>query len=94
MFGTIARMKLKPGAYEKMQASMKEREAQDVKGFLFNTVYRSKTDLRLLLVDKENGGKADALNCGSNFARYRYLCCVDGDSVYKRDALLTNAIGI
>jgi quinol monooxygenase YgiN len=44
MFGTIARMKLKPGAYEKMQASMKDREAQDVKGFLFNTVYRSQTD--------------------------------------------------
>ena len=44
MFGTIARMKLKPGAYEKMQASMKDREAQDVKGFLFNAVYRSKSD--------------------------------------------------
>jgi biofilm PGA synthesis N-glycosyltransferase PgaC len=52
-------------------------------------VYRSKTDSRLLLVDKENGGKADALNCGINYAKYRYVCCVDGDAVYKRDALLS-----
>jgi biofilm PGA synthesis N-glycosyltransferase PgaC len=50
-------------------------------------VYRSKTDPRLLVIDKDNGGKADALNCGVNFARYRYLCCVDGDSVYTREAL-------
>src|SRR5438105_6924952 len=43
---------------------------------------------RLLVVDKRNGGKADALNCGLNCARYRYVCCVDGDTIYERDALL------
>jgi cellulose synthase/poly-beta-1,6-N-acetylglucosamine synthase-like glycosyltransferase len=42
----------------------------------------------LLVIDKANGGKADALNCGVNFSRYRYLCCVDGDSVYYPDALI------
>jgi YaiO family outer membrane protein len=52
------------------------------------TVYRSRTEPRLTVVSKENGGKADALNCGINFARYRYLCCVDGDTVFARDALL------
>ena len=51
-------------------------------------IYRSRTDPRLFVVDKENGGKADALNCGINLARYRYICCVDGDTVYERDALL------
>ncbi len=50
--------------------------------------YRSRKDPRLLVIDKDNGGKADALNCAVNFARYRYLCCVDGDSVYTREALL------
>jgi len=51
-------------------------------------IYRSAVDPRLTVVDKGNGGKADALNCGINLARYRYLCCVDGDTVYVRDALL------
>jgi poly-beta-1,6-N-acetyl-D-glucosamine synthase len=51
-------------------------------------VYRSREDPRLTVVAKENGGKADALNCGVNFARYRYLCCVDGDTVFAPEALL------
>jgi biofilm PGA synthesis N-glycosyltransferase PgaC len=51
-------------------------------------VYRSRTEPRLTVVSKENGGKADALNCGINFARYRYLCCVDGDTMFTPDAVL------
>jgi biofilm PGA synthesis N-glycosyltransferase PgaC len=51
-------------------------------------VYRSRKDPRLTVVSKENGGKADALNCGVNFARYRYLCCVDGDTMFTPDAVL------
>lgn len=51
-------------------------------------VYRSRREPRLLVVDKENGGKSDALNCAVNFSRYRYLCCVDADSFYDRGALL------
>lgn len=51
-------------------------------------VYRSRSEPRLTVVDRPSGGKADALNCGVNFARYRYLCCIDGDTVYEQDALL------
>jgi cellulose synthase/poly-beta-1,6-N-acetylglucosamine synthase-like glycosyltransferase len=50
-------------------------------------LYRGR-DPRLLVIDKPNGGKADSLNCGINLARYRYICCVDGDTVYFPDALL------
>ena len=52
-------------------------------------VYRSRMQPRLIVVDKVNGGKSDALNCGMNHARYRYVCCVDADTVYHRRALLT-----
>jgi biofilm PGA synthesis N-glycosyltransferase PgaC len=51
-------------------------------------IYRSRTHPRLLVIDKENGGKADSLNCGLNFARYRYVCGVDGDTLLSRNALL------
>jgi len=44
MFGTIARMKFKPGSFEKMQDSMKEFEGRQVKGFKFNIVYRSQSN--------------------------------------------------
>jgi poly-beta-1,6-N-acetyl-D-glucosamine synthase len=51
-------------------------------------LYRSERDSKLLVIDKPNGGKADSLNCGINLARYRYVCCVDGDTVFFPDALL------
>jgi len=51
-------------------------------------IYRSRLDPRLVVVDKENGGKADALNCSINFARYPYVCGVDGDTLLFPDALL------
>jgi poly-beta-1,6-N-acetyl-D-glucosamine synthase len=51
-------------------------------------VYRSATHANLLVVDKENGGKADAMNAGFNTARFRFVCGVDADMVIERDALL------
>jgi cellulose synthase/poly-beta-1,6-N-acetylglucosamine synthase-like glycosyltransferase len=53
-------------------------------------IYRSETDERLTVIDKEAGGnKADSLNAGINFARFRYVCSVDGDTIYAPDALLS-----
>lgn len=46
-----------------------------------------KWDNRLIIVDKENGGKADAVNVGINFSEYNYVCTIDADSVLDRDAL-------
>ena len=53
-------------------------------------IYKSrKPEFRsLLVVDKENGGKADALNAGINCSRYDYVCCIDADSLLEDDAIL------
>ena len=51
-------------------------------------IYESAYVPNLVVVDKANGGKADALNCGINLARYPLVCCMDGDSLLENDALL------
>ncbi|MCO4760147.1 MAG: glycosyltransferase family 2 protein [Myxococcales bacterium] len=51
-------------------------------------VYRSAINQRLLVIDKENGGKADALNCAVNAARFPLVCAVDADTLIIPDALL------
>ena len=51
-------------------------------------IYRSAPHPNLVVVDKENGGKADSLNAALNIARYRYVCGVDADTVFDRRALL------
>jgi cellulose synthase/poly-beta-1,6-N-acetylglucosamine synthase-like glycosyltransferase len=51
------------------------------------TIYRSATYLQLRVLDKANGGKADALNAGINSARYPLFCALDADSILQRDSL-------
>jgi cellulose synthase/poly-beta-1,6-N-acetylglucosamine synthase-like glycosyltransferase len=51
-------------------------------------IYISPAEPRLLVLDKVNGGKSDALNAGLNFARSPYFCAVDADAVLEPDALV------
>ena len=44
-------------------------------------LYRSATYPSLVVVDKENGGKADALNVGLSFARGELVCAMDADTL-------------
>ncbi|NQZ78924.1 MAG: glycosyltransferase family 2 protein, partial [Ekhidna sp.] len=52
-------------------------------------IYRSKLAVydKLVVIDKENGGKSDALNVGLMYAKYRIVGCMDVDSILTHDAL-------
>ncbi len=43
---------------------------------------------KLIVVDKFNGGKADALNVGLNISSNPYLVCIDVDCIMDKDVLL------
>lgn len=51
-------------------------------------LYRSRSRPNLLVMDKENGGKADALNVGLQMATGDLVCAIDADTLIEPDALL------
>ncbi len=51
-------------------------------------IYRSGSQPRLLVAETPGGPDGDALNCGVNLARYRYVCVAEPDTDYDRDGLL------
>ncbi|SDR04955.1 Glycosyltransferase, catalytic subunit of cellulose synthase and poly-beta-1,6-N-acetylglucosamine synthase [Chryseobacterium soldanellicola] len=53
-------------------------------------IYKSKNPAfkKLIIVDKENGGKADALNVGINVSSGEYLVCIDVDCILEQDSIL------
>jgi cellulose synthase/poly-beta-1,6-N-acetylglucosamine synthase-like glycosyltransferase len=60
----------------------------DVPAEQIRGVYRSTIYEELLVVDKENGGKSDALNAGIWLTDMPLFCAVDSDTIIDRDAML------
>ncbi|MBB6328290.1 hypothetical protein FHS59_003933 [Algoriphagus iocasae] len=52
-------------------------------------VYKSnnKSFSKLLVIDKENGGKADALNAGINVSSMEIISCIDVDCILSHESL-------
>ncbi len=58
---------------------------KEVKG-----IYKSRNPAfrKLVVIDKVNGGKADALNVGINVSANDYIVCIDVDCILEQDAIL------
>jgi cellulose synthase/poly-beta-1,6-N-acetylglucosamine synthase-like glycosyltransferase len=54
-------------------------------------IYESSQPIRLVVVDKVNGGKADAINVGLNLATAPLVMVVDSDSIIDRAGLMQMA---
>ncbi|MGI8773713.1 MAG: glycosyltransferase family 2 protein [Actinomycetota bacterium] len=61
----------------------KQLDSDEVRG-----IYRSYFEPGLVVVDKVNGGKADALNAALNIASGELVCSIDADTLIEPDALL------
>ena len=51
-------------------------------------VYLSLDIPNLMVIDKENGGKTDALNAGINASNFPLFCSMDADSILDKEGLL------
>jgi cellulose synthase/poly-beta-1,6-N-acetylglucosamine synthase-like glycosyltransferase len=71
--------------YDSDQPMRVQLETERIKG-----IYTSQSE-DLIVVDKENGGKSDALNAGICVASYPLVCCMDADIILEEDALLRAA---
>jgi cellulose synthase/poly-beta-1,6-N-acetylglucosamine synthase-like glycosyltransferase len=80
---TMEKLQVAFALYEVPPAFPRRIETQPVRAF-----YRSRTRPALLVVDKERGGKADALNVAISSARYPIVVPVDADTIVAHDALL------
>ena len=60
------------------------------------TVYEGKggNNVSITLINKKNGGKADAINMGINASKFPYFICMDADSILQRDSLTKIAIPV
>ena len=63
-------------------------QVADLQVTAIRKTYRSRRYGNLLVVDKDNGRKADAANAGIGFARTPLVCVIDADSIVEPDSLL------
>lgn len=53
-----------------------------------NRILRSQREPRLIVVEKDATSIADAINCGIDFARFRFVAAIPADVIFEGDALL------
>lgn len=78
---------------EKIINAFKLRQINQPVRYRINTkkvrgVYKNNDITNLIVIDKENGGKADALNVGINISKFPVFTAIDADSILESDSLV------
>ena len=73
-------------AFRMVEVTMPFRD--DIATEPITAIYESMLPIPLVVVDKVNGGKADALNAGTNVAQYPYVLLTDADVVMDEHCVL------
>lgn len=60
----------------------------DLESEPIRAIYRGRSGVDITVIDKGNGGRADALNAGINAARHPYVFCTDADVILEPDCLI------
>ena len=61
----------------------------DIETATVKAIYRGRGTVDITVIDKENGGRADALNAAINAARYPYVLCTDADVILDANCLVS-----
>jgi cellulose synthase/poly-beta-1,6-N-acetylglucosamine synthase-like glycosyltransferase len=61
----------------------------DIETAPIHGIYRGRGTVDITVIDKENGGKEDALNAGINAARFPYVLCTDADVILDANCLVS-----
>jgi len=69
--------------YKSSRAPSTELVTKPIRG-----IYESRDPIGLVVVDKENGGKSDAVNAGLNVSRAGLVAVIDSDSLLETESLL------
>lgn len=72
----------------------KETIKGDIQTHKINRIFRSGVVKNLVVIDKENSGKADSLNAGINLSTMPLFCTIDADTILEEDSLFQLALPI
>ena len=81
------------GTLEKLFENFQIRQASfspyyEIESKPIKAVYLSPAHPNLIVIDKENGGKADSINAAINISKNPLITVIDADSILERDCLL------